>query len=273
MYKSLSNQYNTDMSFLDQFQTFLQALEFEFSLLSIVDILIVAFIFYWIIAGLRGTRGIRILWGGAVLGLIFFFAQIFNLIALQWLLAASFAVLIVAIPVVFQPELRKLLERAGKNRFLKSLQTKTDGLLTEKEVQQITAAVKTLSANKTGALIVVTREDTLRDITETGIAINADISKELLLNIFFPKSPLHDGAVVIQDGIVRSASSLLPLSEKEKAYHLGTRHRAAIGLTEESDALVIVVSEERGSIALASNEELIEDISPKDLAEELEERL
>lgn len=251
------------MAFLTQIQAYFQGLQFEFSWLSVIDILLVGYILYRIIAGLRSTRAMRIVWTLLVLGVLFLIAESLQLVALTWILKAFFAVMIVVIPVVFQQELRKMLERAGKSNFLRFFTRTTKERAKENTLQAIASAVKTLSSNKTGALIVLAREDALEEYVESGTRLDSEVSEELILNIFFPKSPLHDGAVIIRNNRMVSAGSILPLSKKEKTYKYGTRHRAGLGITEESDALAIIISEERGTISIANDEELIEEIKPE----------
>ncbi len=254
------------MSFLTplitQTQTYFQGLQFEFSWFSVIDILLVAYILYRIIAGLRSTRAMRVVWSLLFLGVLFVIAESLQLIALTWILKAFFAVMVVVIPVVFQQELRKMLERAGRSNIFRFFTRTTKERLKENTLQNISSAVKTLSSTKTGALIVIAREDELEEYAESGTRIDSEVSEELLLNIFFPKSPLHDGAVIIRNNRIVSAGSILPLSKKEKTYKYGTRHRAGLGMTEESDAIAIIVSEERGTISLADDEQLIEEIKP-----------
>jgi diadenylate cyclase len=258
------------MPLLTQITTYLQALQFEFSPLTVIDVLVVAVILYWIIAGLRGTRGIRILWSLILLGVIYFLAQIFNLAALEWLLRASFTIIAVAIPVVFQPELRKMLERAGRTSFLKNIGKSARERENTRTREAIVAAVKTLSENKTGALIAIARRDRLDDLVENATILNAQVSEELLLNIFFPKSPLHDGGIVIRDNRIFVASAIFPLSDQKKTYKYGTRHRAAHGLATETDAVVVIVSEERGTVSLAIGETMYENLTAKKLDSLLE---
>lgn len=247
-------------SFFAQLQVYFQGLQFEFSWISVVDILLVAYILYKIIAGLRSTRAMRIVWTLLSLGVLFIIAESTQLVALTWILKAFFAVMVVVIPVVFQQELRKMLERAGKSTFFSFFTRTTKERLKENTLQAIASAVKTLSSNKTGALIVLAREDSLEEYIESGTRLDAEVSEELILNMFFPKSPLHDGAVIIRNNRVVSAGSILPLSKKEKTYKYGTRHRAGLGIAEESDALAIIVSEERGTISIANDEQLLENV-------------
>lgn len=251
------------MLLISQIQTYFQGLQFEFSWLSVVDILLVAYILYRIIAGLRSTRAMRIVWTLLFLGVLFIIAESLQLIALTWILKAFFAVMVVVIPVVFQQELRKLLERAGQSNLLRFFTRTTKERAKENTLQAIASAVKTLSSSKTGALIVMARGDELEEYAESGTRLDAEVSEELLLNIFFPKSPLHDGAVIIRNNRIVSAGSILPLSKKDKTYQYGTRHRAGLGIAEESDALAIIVSEERGTVSVATDEDLIESIKPE----------
>ncbi len=250
------------MVFFEQLRLYANSLNALTHPLAIIDILIVALVFYWVLARIKETRALRILWGLAILGLVYLIASLLNLNTLLWILRGFFAVLVVAIPVVFQPELRKLLERIGRNQFWRTLLANRAERMHQKMLSEIAEATEALAKSKTGALIVLKQRDSLADYEETGVPLHSDVTNELLLTIFFPKSPLHDGAVIITDNQITAAAATLPLSEKQKSYTLGTRHRAAIGLAQETDALVLVVSEERGTISIAHGDKLIEEIPP-----------
>lgn len=221
--------------------------------LDVIDILIVAVILYRVYVMLEDTRAITLAKGILVLLGVTVVASWFELHVISWLLQKSVTLLFVALPIVFQPELRRALEHLGQGRFLGS-----GGLLDDEEAQstirEIRKAVKILSANKIGALLVVERNMGLNDICATGVQIDALITADFLMNVFIPNTPLHDGAAVIRGKRLIAAGCLLPLTENRTlSTELGTRHRAAIGLSEQCDALVVVVSEETGTISVAEN--------------------
>ena len=223
------------------------------TLLDLLDILIVAVILYRVYLMLEDTRAITLGKGILVLLGVTVVASYFDLHVISWLLQKSVTLLFVALPIVFQPELRRALEHLGQGRFLRS-----GGLLDDEEAQstirEIRGAVKILSANKIGALLVIERNMRLNDISATGIQIDGLITSDFLMNVFIPNTPLHDGAAVIRGKRLIAAGCLLPLTESRAlSTELGTRHRAAIGLSEQCDALVVVVSEETGTISVAEN--------------------
>ncbi|MFH0831084.1 MAG: diadenylate cyclase CdaA, partial [Parcubacteria group bacterium] len=253
-------------------QLYLESLNLRDHPFAIIDIVAVAIIFYWAYRFFRGTRAATIMWGIILLGVVFVAGRILQLDALNWLLRVSIPALLVAIPVVFQPELRRALERLGRGqpwraRFLSS---RRQAAALANEVYQ---AVMTLAKTKTGGLIVLARRTGLEEYIDSGQQLDATVSTALLLNIFFPNSPLHDGAVIIRGGRVVAAGVTLPLSEAVETYQLGTRHKAALGITESSDALAIVVSEERGSISLAFNGKFSQNLSAERLRETLQTAL
>jgi diadenylate cyclase len=246
----------------DKIKIFVYTLDLSRYPLIILDILIVAALFYWIYLLIKGTRAIRILIGLMVLGLFLFISRFLGLSALNWVLKSSLAAVAIAIPIIFQPELRRALEKLGRTEpwsFFKE----------DKElrgvVSEISSAVRVLAKNKIGALIVIKRKTGLEEYMETGTLLNACVSSKLILNLFFPHSPLHDGAVIIEGNKVVAAGCTLPLSENEQGLTFGTRHKAALGLSIETDALIIVVSEEKGTVAIASNGKLISKVSRTDL--------
>ncbi len=217
---------------------------------DIVDILVVAAILYKVYEMLADTRAITLVKGILVLLGITVVCSALNLHAISWLLQKTVTLLFVALPIVFQPELRRALEHLGQGKFLGS-----SSMLNDEEahsvVNELAKAVKQLSHDKTGALLVIERDMGLNDISATGIQIDGLITSDFLLNVFIPNTPLHDGAAVIRGKRLVAAGCLLPLTEKHFSTELGTRHRAAIGLSEQCDALIVVVSEETGTISIA----------------------
>lgn len=215
----------------------------------IIDIVIVSTIFYWIFLFLRETRAMRILYGLLLLLILMAIGHVFNLILLNWMLKYSMTMLVVAIPVVFQPELRAALERLGRTKFLGELAFTKEK--SSQVIDEIVEAAMSFSKQKTGCLIVIQRQTGLREYIETGVRLNALISRSLLSSIFYPKSPLHDGAAIIFGNKILSAQSILPVSNAILSSNLGTRHRAGLGITENSDAISIIVSEETGTVSMA----------------------
>jgi diadenylate cyclase len=219
-------------------------------LFSLLDIVIVALLFYWLYILIQGTKAIRILLGIVVLVVVMMISRILGFITLNWLLRYLVTMLIIAIPIVFQPELRRALEKIGRTGFLGSLSSPEEKL--EHIVDEVVKACRVMCKNKIGALLVFRRKTGLDEYVDTGTKIDGRLSSELILNIFFPSSPLHDGAIIIDGDRILSAGSMLPLSEEGKlSFNFGTRHRAALGLSLETDAVVIVISEEKGTISLA----------------------
>jgi diadenylate cyclase len=218
----------------------------------VIDILVVALLFYWFYTLIRGTRAVQIIYGIIILVLIWVVARLLQLNTLIFILQNTLTALIIAIPVVFQPELRNALVKLGRTKITNTFWDLKKNEL-DKVIETISEASEELSKQKVGALIVLVRGDRLHELTEKAKVINADISTELILNIFAPKTPLHDGAIIITGNKIKAAGAVLPLSDSKFNYHLGTRHRAAIGLSTSSDALVIVVSEETGIISLAED--------------------
>lgn len=223
-----------------------------FNLFDALDIIIVAFVIYRVIMLIRGTRAVQLLQGVVVILIGTGLSHALNLAALSWLLDKTLTIGLFAIPVVFQPELRRALEQLGRGRFFARSTTVFDEEDIPRTIGELTKATQVLSKNKIGALIIIERDTGLGDYTETGIAIGAVVSSELLINIFIPNTPLHDGAVMIQANRIVAASAFLPLTDNpELSKELGTRHRAAIGVSELSDSVAVVVSEETGTISIA----------------------
>lgn len=254
----------------DEVLYFWSSLNFNQNPFFILDIIIVTALIYWLYVLIKETRAMRILYGIIILALFFMLGKVLQLAALNYLLKALMTMIIVAIPIVFQPELRSALEKLGRADIVSDFRRLKRSEISD-IISEIIVAVKELAKTKTGALIVITQKTGLKDIIETGTKINAKISKELLLTLFQPKSPLHDGAVIIRGNRIAAAGCTLPLSDKRFDSNIGTRHRAAIGLSEQTDAITIVVSEERGRISLATRGILNQDVDEKKLKEILEE--
>ena len=221
------------------------------SLLDVFDILLVAVILYKVYEMLQDTRAITLVKGFLVLMALAVFCNWANLHVISWLLQKTLTLLFVALPIVFQPELRRALERLGQGRFI-GRSVLLDDEEAQSVVDELAKAVKSLAATKTGALLVIERDMGLNDISDTGVQIDGLVTADFLLNVFIPNTPLHDGAAVIRGKRLIAAGCLLPLTENRGlSTELGTRHRAAIGLSEQCDALVVVVSEETGTISVA----------------------
>ncbi len=228
---------------------------------SILDLLVVTLIVYWLLWVARGTRATQLIRGFAILlALAFLLGTSLQLTTLNWVLAQIWPALIVAVPVIFAPELRRALEQLGQTGAWLHF-SPSDEAIQERTVDELVRAAAQLARHRYGALVVLERETGLQNYVERGVPIDAYLTRQLLINIFYPNSPLHDGAVVIRDGRVSAASVVLPLTDNISATgQLGTRHRAAIGVTEVSDALAVVVSEETGQIAVAHNGRLIRNL-------------
>ena len=229
------------------FDTFLQG-----SWTSIIDILLVAFVIYWLFILIRGTRAVRIVIGLSILYLVYLAAQALDLKLLSTLLQTGAVVGLFAIVVVFQPELRRALEQIGRVGSLNRFFVSSEVTLAERVAGQVSRAARLLAGSRHGALIVIERDTGLQDLaTESGVILNADLRAELLVTIFYRGTALHDGAVIISGNRIRAAGVLLPLSQNVlDSERYGTRHRAAIGISEQTDAVIVVVSEETGSISL-----------------------
>lgn len=241
---------------------------------DIIDILVIAFLIYKAIEFLRETRAGQLVKGIVFLIALYAFAIVFKLAVLRWLLSAVFGSALVAIVIIFQPELRRLLERVGQTRF-SNLQTGgRDSEVVVEAVAKICKAAEQMQKTKTGALIVFERKTQLGDIINTGTVVDATVSESLVNNIFFPKSPLHDGAVIVRGDRIYAASCILPLTQSTVfSSQLGTRHRAAIGMTENSDAIVLIVSEETGIISIAFNGQITRNHTAESALEEIKEKL
>lgn len=248
-----------------------------FRLSDFIDMAIIAIITYSVARYIRETRAVQLVKGIAILFLALQASTLFNLTVLNYVLQATMQVGAFAIIVIFQPELRSILEKMGRSRVGKILdlaimQNPEDNI--ETAIDEISKAVISMSEVKTGALIVIERETMLGEIITTGTAINADVSASLIENIFFKNSPLHDGAVIIRSNKIKTAGCLLPLSSNNNiSKRLGTRHRAGLGITEVSDSIVIIVSEETGKISIAREGTLTSNVSGGSLRKALSKML
>ena len=230
------------------------SLTHRLGIIDVIDILIVAVIIYELLLLTRHTRGSALLKGLFLLFLIVILSNILGLTSLNWLLLAVLQNGAIVLVVLFQPELRKALERMGRSRLITKGSHRNADEDTEVIIEEIVQTVVDLSRRRVGALLVFERKTGLQDVVETGTMLNSEISAPLLENIFEPNTPLHDGAVVIRDDRVMAAACILPLAEASGVIRgLGTRHRAAVGITENTDAAVIVVSEQTGIVSFAAD--------------------
>ena len=228
----------------------------------IIDLALVIFLLYCFFKIVKGSRAWQLIKGIALLIIATWVSGLLNLKILNWILTGIMNVGVIAVIVIFQPELRRALEQLGTNKITKfygidkNLETKT-----KEDIYKVVIAATELSRTKTGALIVLERDIKIQDIISTGIPMDAEVSPQLLVNIFEPKTPLHDGAVVISGNKIAASACVLPLADdKDISKELGTRHRAAIGISKESDAIVVVVSEETGKMSVAKDGTLIADV-------------
>jgi len=225
----------------------------QFRWQDLVDIVLMSIILYRLLLIIKGTRAAQMLIGLGVLLFASLLSRYFALYTVDWLIQSFWAQIVIAIIILFQPEIRRALAQMGETQFLHTL-TSAEEL---KSLEEIVRASIALSNRKIGALIAIERDTSLKDFVEIGTPLDAKVSKELLLSIFHPTSPIHDGAVVIKGNRVIAAGCFLPITMgPEISRSLGTRHRSALGLTEETDAVVIIVSEETGIVSLAMNGKL-----------------
>lgn len=245
-----------------------------FDLRTIIDILIVAFVIFEVLMLIKGTRAVQLLKGIAILVIASVVCKSLRLSTMNWILDKTWTMLFVALPVVFQPELRRALEQLGRGGFFgrRFLLAEEDA---KQSIHEIVRAVETLAERKVGALLVLRRETGLQEYVESGVRLDALVSAEALVNIFEPNTPLHDGAVIIQGNRILAAACYLPLTQENSflSKDLGTRHRAALGITEQSDALAVVVSEETGLISLAQERRLIRGLGVPVLEKRLVEQI
>jgi len=233
------------------------ALFSDFRWQDVVDILIVGFVVYRLFLLIQGTRAVSMLTGLVVLAAVYQGAQYLELYTVNWVLDSAGNVILILIVVVFQHDIRRMLTQVGTGPFYGRMQRLAEG----QAIEEITRASVLLAGRRVGALIVLQREVGLNEYVEGGTRLDAQITKELILSIFLPTSPLHDGALILHQGRIVAAGCLLPLTTNPNVSKtLGTRHRAAIGLTEETDAIVVVVSEEEGKISLVREGRMTRDL-------------
>lgn len=238
-----------------------------------IDIMIVAFVIYNIFKFVRDTRASQLVKGIGVLMVFMYIAELLKMKTVSFILETTFEIGLIAIIIVFQPELRKVLEKVGTST-LKNIIRIGDDDSEENNIGEVCTAVSKLAASKTGALILIERNTKLGDIISTGTVINSTISHPLLINLFVPNTPLHDGAVVIGDNRIKAAACFLPLTQNNSfSKEMGTRHRAAIGVSEITDCIAIVVSEETGTISMAINGDIKRDYTPAMLKRDINEIL
>ncbi len=234
---------------------------------DVVDILLVTYVFYKLTMLIRGTKAIQLLKGISVVIAVWFLSSAFQLQTLKWLVEQVINFGFLAIIIIFQPELRRALEQLGRGRFF----TRYASIEEDEYNELVEALVKAstyMGKRRIGALVSIERETGMNEYVETGVPIQAKITSELLINIFIPNSPLHDGAVIVNKNNILAAACYLPLSESRFIpKELGTRHRAAIGVSEVTDSLTLVVSEETGQISLAKNGEIHRDLDEDKLKE------
>lgn len=268
------------MPFMERFTNFwdqISTIFLSFEIPDFLDICLVAFVLYSLIKLIRETRAFQLAKGFILLGLVYILITSFNMQASSYIFQRLFSDLIILIIILFQPEIRHALESVGgssipKFGFLGGSKNESNILneTTKTAINEICKACNDFSQKKIGAIIVFEKDTLLGEVINTGTAIDAHVSKELIGNIFFPMSPLHDGATVIRSGRIISAGCILPLTKNQTiSRDLGTRHRAALGLSEESDAIVVVVSEESGYISIAKKGLLERNISDAVLREKL----
>lgn len=234
---------------------------------TLLDLAAVTLIFYWLLAVVQGTRAVQLVRGIIILWLASaLLSTVFQLGTLTWLIRNSGLALLIAIPIIFQPELRRALEQLGRTGTWL-----TPGFLggrnaLEEMVDEVTAACTLLARQKHGALIVLERQTGLQDYADRGVPLDAELTRQLLLSVFYPNSPLHDGAVIARAGRLVAAGAVLPLSDNVLSpSQFGTRHRAGLGISEYSDAIAVIVSEERGTIAVAANGRLVGNLNTERL--------
>jgi diadenylate cyclase len=247
----------------------LEVLE-QFSIWAVVDILIIAFIIYHLLLLIRGTRAAQMLTGILIIVAAFLLSSIVPLTTLNWVMNKFYSSFIIILIILFQDDIRHVLSRMGKKSFIPG----SDALSSSQILDEITRAAASLATKRIGALIVLERNIILTRYVEVGTPLDARVSKELIVSIFHPSSPVHDGAAIIQRGRVAAAGCFLPLTRDENLDpNWGTRHRAAIGISQETDAIVVLVSEEGASISLVVDGKVSRKMDPKDLRKSLNELL
>ncbi|MBO4679461.1 MAG: diadenylate cyclase CdaA [Lachnospiraceae bacterium] len=248
----------------------------QISWTDFVEIFVIAFLIYEIILWIKNTKAYALLKGVVVIGVFLLFAEIFEMNTILWIANKLFTIMATVIVVVFQPELRKALEQLGRSNFFSNMihfesSNTSGGKFSDTTIHEIIRACTEMAKVKTGALIIVEQNNILSDIERTGIAVDAIVSSQLLINIFEHNTPLHDGAVIVRGDRVAAATCYLPLSDNASlSKELGTRHRAGVGMSEIADSLTIIVSEQTGRISVAYEGELIRNVDTEVLRKKLE---
>lgn len=243
---------------------------------DVAEIIILSFIFYQILVWIKSTRAWTLLKGFAVVLALLAVAAIFHMNTILWIAENFFSLGITAVIIVFQPELRRALEQLGEKNILSSIvpfdsSKKEEEGITDRTIQELVKACFEMGKVRTGALIVIEQDVSLKEYERTGISIDSAVSSQLILNIFEKNTPLHDGALILTGNRIRSATCYLPLSDNMNlSKALGTRHRAAVGVSEVSDSLTIVVSEETGAVSVAKNGRLLRNLNQEQLKEQLQ---
>ncbi len=228
------------------------------TLLDVIDIFLIGYVIYRFYLFIRGSRAAQMAVGLVLILIISWVAHLSNMSGVSWIFAKLETIWLIAFVILFQPELRRMLVYLGQNRLIRFFVK----VSASRVVDEVVRAAQELSRLRYGGLIVLARDDNLKAIVETGIKIQAEVSAALMVSLFSPKSPLHDGAVVIENDVIVTAKCILPLTQNDSIdKRLGTRHRAAVGLAEESDAVVLIVSEETGRISIAMDERLLSGLS------------
>jgi diadenylate cyclase len=256
---------NTVSESISRILNYIQTIGQNIGVADAFDILIVAFIIYQFIRLTRRTNAIRVTRGIVMLLLILWLSGILRLTILNYLLRRAVELGLIALLIIFQPELRRALEKVGSRRLTRSLfSSEFSSLHTEAVITQTVLACADMSRSRTGALVVFARDNQLNEPISTGTVLDAEVTAELLKNIFFVKAPLHDGAAIVKDGRIAAAGCMLPLSSNTNlSRELGMRHRAGIGMSEQSDAVVVIVSEETGAVSVAIDGMLKRHLSPE----------
>lgn len=253
---------STIIEFFKDFTSMLPTIKF----MDIIDILLVAFVIYTIIIMIQTTGAARIAKSIIIILALSLLTQILNMYLMNYLLDRILEIGLIALVVMFQPELRRMLEKLGSKSLREILNMKEEQREIDRVIAQTVSACETMSKDRTGALIVFERSDSTIDYQKTGTVLDAQVSSELLRNIFFTKAALHDGAVIIRNERIAAAGCVLPLTQNRNiSSDLGTRHRAGIGMSEASDALVVIVSEETGTISVATGGMLKRHLAPQTL--------
>ena len=243
-------------------------------LVDVFDILVLSYLVYWVIKLVRETRAGQLMKGIVLLFIAYIIAKFLQMKVVSYLMEQAFSIGVIALMIMFQPELRHVLEQLGRNKLGSLGRTLSDEEAQQsirRSIEEVCKACMSMSNAKVGALIVFENKTILNDVVDSGSTVDAVVSREMLENIFYPKAPLHDGAVVIRDGRIHSAACILPLTKNTNiSLALGTRHRAAIGMSENSDATIVVVSEETGTVSVASKGNLKRGFDAITLKTELE---